>query len=77
MMRRLRVDARGNAWSYGTQILSVDEDGRTIGNITKYSATTSRHQKVMGVYGADICIKDIPRGTVNLVRYLQLIAITN
>lgn len=37
-------------YSYGTVILQRLPNGRIVGNITKYSPTTSRHQSQTGVH---------------------------
>ena len=57
------------AWSYSTALLDVLEDGQTVGNITKYSPTTSRHQNEAGVHSADIKLDGVPRGTEDLAAY--------
>jgi hypothetical protein len=44
------VHSSGNKlFSYGTVILQRLSNGRTIGNVTKYSVTTSKHQSQVGV----------------------------
>jgi hypothetical protein len=59
------------AWSYDTAIKDVLPDGRTIGNVTKYSATTSKHQTIAGVKACDVTVNDVPRGTDNLAQWYQ------
>lgn len=54
------------AWSYETAILDVLPDGRTIGNLTKYSVTTSKHQRQAEVHTAEVKVSDVPQGTTNL-----------
>jgi len=54
------------AYSYGTCIKDVLPDGRTIGNVTKYSATTSKHQKAAEVSKCDILVDNIPEGIEEL-----------
>jgi len=53
-------------FSYGTVILQRQPDGKVIGNITKYSNTTSRHQSQSGVHMADIIVVNVRRGTNDL-----------
>lgn len=57
------------ARSYGTAIMDVLPDGRTIGNDTKYSKTTSHHQSKARVRGCDIVVTDAPMGTQNLAEW--------
>lgn len=56
------------AYSYGTCIKDVLPDGRTIGNVTKYSATTSKHQKAAEVSKCDILVDNVPKGAADLTR---------
>ncbi len=53
----------GRIMSYDTCILQRLADGTTIGNVTRYSVTTSRHQNRAGSRTADILVDDIPEGT--------------
>ena len=53
-------------YSYWTVIKQRLPDGRTVGNVTKYSSTTSNHQRLAGVNSADIIVRDVPRGTDDL-----------
>ena len=69
----LHFDTSGNAWSYRTRIIQVLFDGRKIGNVTKYSVTTSRHQTQARVHDCDILVDDIPAGTDDLLFYTNLI----
>lgn len=57
-------------FSYGTCILQR-ANGLVIGNATKYSHTTSVHQKLAGVYGSDAMVHDVPRGTADLLSYAK------
>jgi len=57
------------AYSYQTCIRAALPDGTTLGNATRYSMTTSRHQNQAGVKGCDIQLYNVPRGTTDLVRY--------
>jgi hypothetical protein len=59
----------GTAFSYETIILQVLDDGSTIGNVTRYSNTTSRHQSKVGARTADVLVTDIPEGSYNLVPF--------
>ena len=53
----------GRIFSYNTCILQRLEDGTTVGNVTKYSVTTSKHQSRAGSRTADILVDNIPEGT--------------
>jgi len=53
-------------FSYGTVILQRLSSGLVVGNTTKYSTTTSRHQSICRVHNANILVSDIPRGTVDI-----------
>lgn len=53
-------------YSYYTVIKQRLPDGRTVGNVTKYSSTTSKHQSLASVNSADIIVRDVPRGTDDL-----------
>jgi hypothetical protein len=57
-------------YSYETIILDY-VDGKTIGNVTKYSTTTSKHQRKANVHGADILVDGVPAGTKSLAQYIQ------
>lgn len=68
----LQVSPDGRrAHSYGTCLLDVLPDGRTIGNDTKYSATTSHHQSKVGVRACDVVVTDVPQGTSDLAAWYQ------
>jgi hypothetical protein len=56
----------GKLYSYYTVILQMLPDGRKIGNVTKYSHTTGRHQSEAGVNNADVIVRDVPRGCQDL-----------
>ena len=56
-------------FSYGTVILQRLGNGRTIGNITKYSTTTSKHQSQTSVRRATKTVSGVPRGTTDLRPY--------
>lgn len=58
-----RILGDGRIMSYNTCILQVLSDGTTIGNVTKYSVTTSKHQTKAGSRTADILVGNIPEGT--------------
>lgn len=51
-----------DAYSYDTCIRTATRHGTTIGNATKYSRTTSKHQSKVGVTKCDIVLDDCPRG---------------
>lgn len=57
----------GNAFSYHTMIRqAVSGSSVTIGNVTNYSATTSRHQRLARVHSCDILLDNVPRGCADL-----------
>lgn len=68
----------GRAWSYGTALVDRLTDPSTgntltLGNITRYSATTSKHQTWAGVRSCDILLTNVPRAVSDLARwYLSL-----
>jgi hypothetical protein len=67
----LRFDDK-RIFSYQTAIWDELPDGRSIGNITKYSTTTSHHQSRVGVRSCDITVNEVPQGTQDLTEwYLQ------
>ena len=55
--------------SYNTAILQRQADGRLIGNVTKYSTTTSKHQSMAGVRLADIQVDGVRMNTWDLSVY--------
>lgn len=59
-------------YSYSTAIMQRMPDGRTIGNVTGYSRSTTTHQNAIGAKYADILVKGVPRGTRDLRRYMKL-----
>lgn len=61
----------GTVYSYETCIIDKLPDGRTIGNVTKYSRTTSKHQKQVGVHSCDIRVDNVPRGTDRLTHLVE------
>lgn len=54
-------------YSYETCIRTTLADGTTVGNITKYSPTTSKHQNYShaNVRGCEILVDGVPRGTTD------------
>lgn len=57
----------GNAFSYHTMIRQqVSGSSVTIGNVTRYSNTTSRHQKLACVHSCDILLDDVPKNCSDL-----------
>ena len=58
-------------YSYSTVILQRLPNGHTIGNKTRYSTTTSKHQSQVGVYRATHHVTDVPMGATDLRRYLK------
>ena len=57
-------------YSYFTVLLQRLPDGKVIGNITKYSSSTSKHQSQCQVRFADLLVDNIPHGTNDLSAYL-------
>ncbi len=57
-------------FSYSTIICQRLEDGTTIGNITKYSPTTSHHQSEVGVSYCTYVVGNVPINTKDLIKYL-------
>ena len=58
-------------FSYSTVILQRLANGKTVGNVTKYSATTSKHQSQVGVRMATHLVSGVPRGVTDLRPYLK------
>ena len=58
-------------FSYGTVILQRMPDGKVIGNKTKYSQTTSKHQSQVNMLQADYFVHRVDRGVTDLVPYLN------
>lgn len=68
----LNVRSTGDKlFSYYTCILQRLADDRIVGNVTRYSVSTSKHQSVCGVRGADILVDGIARGTQDLTKYAE------
>lgn len=61
----------GEAWSYGTRLIQTTDDGLTVGNITRYSVTTSKHQGIAAVRQCDILVDNIPMWTQDLLKYVK------
>ena len=61
-------DAGDKVYSYSTVILER-HSGLTIGNVTYYSTTTSRHQSKAGSRAADVVLDDVPQGTTDLYAF--------
>lgn len=59
------------AFSYQTCIKDVLADGRSIGNVTRYSVTTSNHQNKAGVRWCDVLVDAVPRGVDDLVDWYR------
>jgi hypothetical protein len=54
-----------DSYSYDTCIRTVDDNGRIIQNVTKYSKTTSKHQNEAFRYDSKLSpsrVDDVPRG---------------
>ena len=54
-------------FSYATCIWQRILGGLTIGNVTRYSMTTSHHQSRAGVRQCDVLLDNVPRGTSDLL----------
>ena len=54
-------------FSYATCIRQTLPGGLTIGNVTRYSMTTSHHQSKAGVKQCDVLLDNVPRGTDDLL----------
>lgn len=63
------VDGRQCWFSYYTALTDALPDGTTLGNDTRYSVTTSKHQARCRARHADILLYNVPRGTSDLRRY--------
>ena len=50
-------------WSYRTEIMTRDADGRVLLNVTRYSPTTSRHQNALAMAIPDaVQVDGVARG---------------
>lgn len=67
------VEIYPRAWSYTTALRDVLPDGRTIGNSTVYSATTTRYQNALQVELCDVVTTGVPRGTTDLAMWWKQI----
>ena len=56
-------------FSYATCIWQRLPDGLTIGNVTRYSNTTSHHQSKAGVKQCDVLLDNVPRDTTDLLAF--------
>ena len=63
-------DAGDRVYSYSTVILER-HSGLTIGNVTYYSVTTSRHQSKAGSRLADVVLDNVPQGTADLYAFAK------
>lgn len=66
MARSNFVDHGDSAFSYTTKIFETTLAGVTIGNATKYSVTTSKHQNKAEVKKADLVLLNVPINTRSL-----------
>ena len=57
-------------WSYSTVIAERLPDGKVVGNITKYSVTTSKHQSQAMIRNCDYMLDNVPIGAISLIRGL-------
>jgi hypothetical protein len=67
-MSALHIIGR-RTFSYSTCIVDQLPDGRTIGNATKYSRTTSTHQRTAGVAECAVVVTGVPQGTEDLAAW--------
>ena len=56
-------------FSYGTVILQRLQNGKVIGNATKYSVTTSKHQSQVNIFKSDYRVTGVPMGRSDLRPY--------
>lgn len=54
-------------YSYQTVIRQTVAGGLTIGNDTRYSVTTSKHQSRAGVRSCDVVLDNVPEGCSDLL----------
>ena len=59
--------ANGTVYSYSTCIRQ-EIAGLSIGNITRYSVTTSRHQSQAQCVSCDVLLDNVPRDTPELLQ---------
>ena len=55
-------------YSYSTPIRQTLGNGLTIGNVTKYSRTTARHQNAMGCKLCDVVLDNVPKECDDLLQ---------
>ena len=70
-MSNLKILPDGSAWSYSTRLIQPLPDGRTVGNVTKYSVTTSCHQSKAHVHECDVLVDGVPKGAIDLTKYVK------
>jgi len=56
----------GQVWSYDTMIKELLPNGHSIGNITKYSSTSSKHQTQAMTDRCNILLDNVPKGCASL-----------
>jgi len=71
MTRSECFEAGPRAWSYDTCIKDVLPDGRSIGNATYYSATTSHHQSMVGAKYCAVVVGNVPKNTSDLAAWYE------
>jgi hypothetical protein len=59
-------DHGGKVYSYDTVIFER-HSGISIGNVSYYSGTTTRHQQQAGAFAADVRLDNVPKGTTDLL----------
>ena len=77
MIRNLKSGAlvckNGVCYSYDTMIRQqtfIDGEPVSIGNVTRYSVTTSKHQTKCGARSCDILVDNVPMGATDLKPYV-------
>ena len=56
-------------YSYGTCLIDVLPDGRTLGNLSHYSTTTTRHQTETRVAACEVTVDHVPQGVEDLAAW--------
>lgn len=59
----------GTCYSYDTVIKQFVPGYGSVGNVTKYSCTTSKHQNMAFVWSCHYTVDNIPYGTMDLSQF--------
>lgn len=71
-LHTINLHSTGNKlFSYDTCIAEWTDNDILIGNATKYSSTTSKHMYYIKSYVDEWTTKDVPRGTMSLINYVN------